>query len=321
MKIEITAHNHGFVAVCTDIPNAPGGCGATPEAAVIELFFRLIFQDAEKGGVFQPTENWLKHVTYAAGYGMRCTNFNPLLISSADPGSEKLANAVKERIDRAAQEIWENAEAVPFREHLVEVLTRHFSDQVGYHIAFAEAVAKDPLAPLSTDPKELGQQLHAARWDNQTLHDQLDEVRQALLLGRHMNPPPKTRIGIEVLNLVSAMEKTKGITHDGQERCDDCSPEFNDCWNGQGPCRKREIASVRARTPRDDVIVPRELLQRLVRELMDLPAKADLSQEQKDAILAPTDLLLLMCGPTVRAAKDNGSSPNTPGPQSNDAKP
>ena len=102
MKITITQFDEGFMADCTDLPGSPPvGHGPTPEAAIIELFFRLMFSK-----INGPAEDqsWLKYLKYEHGYTMNCPNYRPLVAKKEIPGSVASLPAL---ITRAADEIVE----------------------------------------------------------------------------------------------------------------------------------------------------------------------------------------------------------------------
>lgn len=145
MKITITQFLEGYVAECTDLPGSPPGRGPTPEAAVIELFFCLLF--AKTGG---PNPHpWADFFKYEQGYGMNCSNYTPVLAPkfTADPVLDEAK--VIDRLNRAVDEIFENAESVPFRDHLKEVLTRHFKQPTAFEVAFAMAVDEAARAGIN----------------------------------------------------------------------------------------------------------------------------------------------------------------------------
>jgi len=103
MKISITKFDQGFQADCTDLPGSPPvGRGLAPEAAVIDLFFALLFHKPHA-----EDSSWLIHLKYDHGYSMRCENYQPLMIKAGEPNVlQDLVNLLTEIVDNGGSGEW-----------------------------------------------------------------------------------------------------------------------------------------------------------------------------------------------------------------------
>lgn len=151
MKITITQFDEGFMADCTDLPGSPPvGHGPTPEAAIIELFFRLMFSK-----INGPAEDqsWLKYLKYEHGYTMNCPNYRPQFAKKEIPGSSLSLDAL---VIRAADEIYqkdgdENGNNFMTREELQALLTRYFNQPTVIEVGIATPAADNGSSPKPPD--------------------------------------------------------------------------------------------------------------------------------------------------------------------------